>query len=173
MSRLLAGLVTAGFLLVGLFLVFGSVGAAENDLAIVNQNVDNETVVQDLGNWTPVEAQANGSALSFNDTILVKNESGAVMTEGQDYEWEPANGSIFWYDTPDTADGVDADVSYTFQWHPPEARTVRGVLFPALSPLWVFAYVAAFIFVIGATIWVAIRIGTSSGKASRALGGGR
>lgn len=77
----------------------------------VPHTVTNETLTQDVGNWTPVDEQ---DAIEYQDNETVYNATDTQLVDGTDYEWNTTNGSVYWYDTASTTDGADATISYTY-----------------------------------------------------------
>lgn len=90
--------------------------------------VTNESFVQDVGNWTPVDAADEAGLIRFNDTVTVYNSSGSELTEGTDYEWAPANGSVLISDTASTTDGASASVTYEYDRRPEQSTAMLAPL---------------------------------------------
>jgi hypothetical protein len=101
------------FAALSLLVVVGSlaVGAALND-NVNTYTAENESVTQDVGNWT--EVVRHDDVVGYLDNETVYNEVDNELTEGTDYEWDTTNGSIYWYDTGDTTDGAEATVIYSY-----------------------------------------------------------
>lgn len=88
--------------------------------------VQNESVTVDYNTNTTV---ANADvAVSFYDNETVRNASGAALTEGTDYEWDSANGTINWLNTAATTDGASATMSYAYDAPSQRSRDLSGVL---------------------------------------------
>jgi hypothetical protein len=89
------------------------------------ETVDNETLTQDIGNWTAVDAASEPGVTGFYDNETVENESGDQLVENTDYEWA-SNGSVKFYDTQNTSDGANASITYSYDSRPQQAATMMG-----------------------------------------------
>lgn len=128
-------------LIVGLYIVaslFGTMPADEF------HQVENESLTQDVGNWTQV-SETYGSHYYENETV--NNSSNTTLVEGTDYEWNPDNQSVYFYATANTNDGATAYVTYSFDAKPEMARTSVGTIGDAFSlgAVAVLVFVAVFI----------------------------
>lgn len=92
------------------------------------ESVENETLTQDVGNWTATDSTRRTGVTGWYDNESVRNSTGGALQEGVDYEWSTTNGSVYWYNTSDTTDGGGADVSYAYDSRPAQANTMIGPL---------------------------------------------
>lgn len=79
----------------------------------------NESVEVDYGNWSQLD-QTFGAVYYDNETV--ENFQGQTLAEGTDYQYEPNNTSITFYDTSKTTDGETAYVDYPFLARPAMIR---------------------------------------------------
>lgn len=70
--------------------------------------VGNEPVAVDYDQNSSVDEDG----LSYNASANVRNETGAALAAGTDYEWNTTTGSISWNPSADTTDGGTAYVDY-------------------------------------------------------------
>lgn len=109
----IAGIVIGATLLIGFFLtsaLWGAIPATEQ------VTVTNETVTQDVGNYTAVSAAGDEGVKGFLDDEVVYNSSDVQLTEGTDYEWNETDGTIKFLSTTDTTDGANANITYTYDY---------------------------------------------------------
>jgi predicted cobalt transporter CbtA len=99
---------------------------AYQDTPTTVETVGNESLVQDVGNWTAVEASGGTGVTGFYDNETVRNSSGDVLTEGEDYEWDAESGSIRFFESSSTEDGSNASISYAYDRRPEQATAMIG-----------------------------------------------
>lgn len=125
-------------------------GHAYEDTPTHVEHVENETLTQDVGNWTATNSTTETGAVQWYDNETVyANESGGLLSggntvqlvEGEDYKWSTENGSVYWYDTSNTTDGSPANVSYAYDSRPVQANTMIGPLAMLIDMLGIFPLV--------------------------------
>ena len=112
-QTIIVGIVIGAALLIGFFLtsaLWGAIPATEQ------VTVTNETVTQDVGNWTAVDAADKEGVKGFLDNEVVYNSSDTELTEGTDYEWNETDGTIKFLSTASTTDGNNANITYTYDY---------------------------------------------------------
>lgn len=120
------------FAFVLLILVVGAVGinAAINESARYPTSVVNESVTVNYSSPTLVDRSGDVYGL-FYDNETVRNQTGAVLTDGTDYDWNRTTGAITWFNTASTTDGETATITYWFDEPSPEGQALSAVLWPA------------------------------------------
>lgn len=89
------------------------------------ETVENETITQDVGNWTAVDAADDPGVTQFYDNESAYNPTGDPLVEGTDYDWA-ANGSVTFYNTSNTSDGAQASITYSYDARPEQASAMMG-----------------------------------------------
>ena len=100
-----------------------------------------ETVtVVDNGSTTVSENATNAEGYSETVTIVTK---GTTLTEGDDYEWYPANGTIHWYNTQASNDGDDATITYSAYQRTRESSMAWSIVSLPMGLFGIYGLVAA------------------------------
>lgn len=142
-SEALGGIAgAAAMLIIGLYIissVYGTVPASDF------HKVHNETITQDVGNYTQL-AKADIAVTGYNNAT-VYNQSGGLLTAGNDYKYATGNTSIKILSSANTTDGNTANVTYAFDAKPASARNSIGTIGSsfALGAVAVIVLVAAYI----------------------------
>lgn len=120
-------------LFVLLLVVFAGVYAFQAGLADAGQDnvIENETWTPDAGNWTTLEYSQIDNAY-YTEEVTVHGNSGDLMVEGTDYEWNASDGRVKAVAGGDLAGGQDATISYGYEQTTKEQRELTGLL--ALLP---------------------------------------
>lgn len=121
---------------IAVFVIFVSAGFGAYQIADAGQDqaaqqprtVENETLIQQVGNWQLVSKSLDQFTAGFNDSVTVYNESGVELTEGTDYEWNSTDGAIKYLDTPRTQDGNTSNVTYVYQENTEAVKKLTGPL---------------------------------------------
>jgi len=120
------GLFLFAIVLVGVLGIAWAVGAQYEDAPEQTEIITGETVIADVGNVTSVDAP--DYARSFEDNETINNSAGTTLQDGSDYEWDPATGEIYWYDTASVDDGEEMTVDYAYSAKTEQARTAKSIL---------------------------------------------
>lgn len=99
----------------GTFTIFQIANASQNQAASDTQTVQNESLVQQVGNWILVSKATDQYTAGFNETVTVYNSTGYELTEGTDYKWNESDGAIKFLDTNSTSDSSTANITYDYQ----------------------------------------------------------
>lgn len=145
------GLFTFFLLFVGLGVLF--VGLNQGGAVVLDaESVTNESITVNYSDT--VQVSQTGWGYEYNDSVTVYNSSGVELVDGTDYEWYQDNGSVAWFDTPDTTDGETATISYTYEKPPESSKAmattvsalggVLGMLLFAVIGSWLFDIVGGF-----------------------------
>lgn len=129
------------FAVVILFLavVVPSLNFAANDNTVI-ETVDNESVTVDYSQASQVDPPTE--AVSFEPNASVYNSSDAELVNGTDYQWNPSDGTIDWFDTANTTDGESASVTYDYQARTQRTRDLSGVMEVIAVPLGLLTLIA-------------------------------
>jgi hypothetical protein len=101
--------------------------AANIALGSAGHNVtETDTVIIDYANDTTVPA--DGYVLETYDNETVTNSSNVTLTEGTDYDFYTENHSVRWYNTNNTTNGADANVTWTYRAAGEATHTAQIVL---------------------------------------------
>lgn len=87
-------------------------------------SVANESITVDYSGTQSVDE----SGLQYDDSVTVRNSSGAVLDAGTDYEWNATDGSVAFQNTSATTDGSEAAISYQYRQETDQGQAVAGVL---------------------------------------------
>lgn len=117
----------------------GQKSAARDD----GQTAVNETHIQQVGMYQFVDQSTEEFTAGFNDSVTVYNSSDTELVEGEDYEWNSTEGSIFFYDTANTDDGSAFNITYTYYKNTERVRELSGPLGVITGGLGQVAYFAA------------------------------
>lgn len=147
--------------------------AALASAATENTTVVNETITQDVGNWTPVAASGSTFEQGFEPNATVYNSSDVRLTNGTDYRWSPTNGSVLFFSTANTTDGADANVTYSYQQNVEAVRNGWGPIAATVAALSRLAVVPFILFILGLFVWMIVRIRSAMSRSSTLAGGGR
>jgi hypothetical protein len=160
--------IVGGIAAVGLFVAFlvaGSLAAMEGSQANARDfQVSSESLTVDYENTSTVTA--SDRAIRFFDNETVRNSSGTVLSEGDDYRWNTSSGSIEWINSTDTTEGANATIAYGFTGWSETTGALRQTTsdYTALLPYAILVVVA----IVAAGGVVAIGLAVSSNSA---LGG--
>lgn len=102
-----------------------AVSQAYQDTPTHVETVSGETLTQDVGNWTAVDAAGQAGVVGFYDNETVRNESGDNLTEGTDYEWDES-GQIKFLNSSSTTDGANASIDYAYDARPEQSTAMIG-----------------------------------------------
>lgn len=93
-------------------------------------DVTNESHIQQVGVWQLTSNSTNQFTAGFDDEITVWNNSTprSKLVEGEDYEWNKSDGALFLKNSPNTTDGQQYLISYTFYTNTDEVQDVAGPL---------------------------------------------
>lgn len=127
-------------------------GSTYEDTPTHVETVENETLTQDIGNWTATDSTTRTGVTGWYDNESVYASDGSQLTEGTDYEWSTMNGSVYWYNTSSTTDGGSANVSYAYDRRPDQATTMIGPLAVLIDMSGVFPLV-----IIAGVVFLALR----------------
>lgn len=106
--------------------------------AAEDRTIQNETFTPDAGNVTVLEhSQMNHTW--YGDDVTVYDENGTQMTNGTDYQWHPANGTLTTLAGGDLATDSQGKITYSFAQTTEAQRQLAQI--PNLIPL-VLAVVA-------------------------------
>jgi len=167
LRALFSGALVLAFVVIGAAGIAWAVGAQYDQTADENYTVTNESITVDYGNATAVDPPTKAS--SFDASVTVRNSAGDTLTEGQDYDWDPDDGAVTWYDTPDTTDGETASIDYGYSGPSQTARTI----FAAVAlPIRVVFPVSVFVVVGMSVVGLAVGIYRVYRRLGRSHGGG-
>lgn len=107
-----------------LALVFPALNIAQAD---AEENSATETFIIEKGTNDTVSEDAD--RYSENVTVVVQNET---LVEDRDYSWDETTGTIEWLNSPNTTNGDEANVTYTYWFTTEETSVVESAV---LSPL--------------------------------------
>lgn len=100
-----------------------AVSAAYEDTPDETVAVTDEAFVQDVGNWTAVDAASEGGVTGFSETVTVRNASGGELGDA-DYTWNATDGTVLIEATQNTTDGADASIDYEYTRRPEQATAM-------------------------------------------------
>lgn len=149
------GLLIFAVVLVAALGIMWAVGAEYDRAPETTTTINNETVIVDEGNWTDVGPDY---ALYFYDNETVRDSSGNTMTEGEDYEFNTTNGSVYWYESTLLGnDGEEATITHSYRSKTQEVRqlmTVLSVPIRYVLPVGVLVVLATTVAVLGIGLYL-------------------
>jgi len=135
---------------VGVVLFLSMAGGAYAD-ATVSKTIDNQSVTVDYTN----DSQLDATDVVEYGNATVFNASGAELTEGTDYNYDQANGTIDWINTTATTGGSTATVTFEYVTHQEEARLVATIVEPLSAVMGLLPWLVG----VGAVLYYGIRSG--------------
>lgn len=115
-------------------------------------SVDSETWTPQTGTPTVLDNSELARA-DYNDTVTVRNSSGATMTEGSDYTWHETNGTVEALSGGDLDGESSAEIDYGWTGQTKRQERMTDILVDGnavLVPMSVFAFVVLLVAVVGA-----------------------
>lgn len=115
----------AGAAVVLVFMVVLSMGAP---YAIGAALQNSQATYSPQHDFTPdpgtVTFETSNLDATYYDNETVRNETGAVMTDGTDYEWYTTNGTLDVLAGGDLANDSNASITFTYHGHTPRQAAV-------------------------------------------------
>lgn len=71
-------------------------------------SINDESIFMEVGGQSDVSEDG----VTYSDTVTITN-NGSTLSEGEDYQWHPRNGTVSWYATENTESGQLASIDYT------------------------------------------------------------
>jgi hypothetical protein len=105
--------------------------------------VENETYVQQVGIYQLTQNSTNEFTARFDKNVTVYNNSSALLIEGNDYEWNESDGAIKFLSSPNTTDGEQANITYTYYSNTQGVRDIAGPLGVVIKALRLLPTMAA------------------------------
>lgn len=141
----------------------GQKAAARDD----GTTVTNESHIQQVGMWQFTSNSTNRFTAGFSSNVTVYNNSSTELVEGQDYEWNATDGSIFFYNTASTNDGDPFTITYTYFQNTEGVRELSGPIRVITEGVGSISYLAAglalVVFVLGFGAFLAKYLGSRGG----------
>ncbi|QSG02518.1 putative membrane protein [Natranaeroarchaeum sulfidigenes] len=138
-----------------------AVSEAYQDTPTDVETVEDEHFIQDVGEWVSVDRADDTGVTGFYDNETVRNQDGDELNEGNDYEWDNDAGAVRILDTPNTEDGADASIDYSYDQRAEEATIMIG----PLATIFEIAGILPLVLAVAAVL-------SGLGLLSRSVGGG-
>lgn len=93
----------------------------------------NETLVVSYSNSVRVSAATSRYTRGFEDNETVYNASGAELAESTDYDFNTTTGAVTFFNTTNTTDGENANITYTYSQNVDSVRNSEPILRTVIS----------------------------------------
>lgn len=151
--KLLFGFAILSLFAVGGVYVFAVAGQEAPD---VDHSVESESATVTLDEWNELD-ESNVPGATYADDEVIRNDSGAVLQEGTDYEWNTSTGEIRPLSGTDATTELTATYNYTARSD--ASRTGEDVMTTAWPIASIVAIVVAVFLLVAAlagVLWGAI-----------------